>query len=288
MLVTISLLPPKNERQRRVNDFWACILDCQTTMQRRWHKIGLSAAFMGIKASNDIATVSSLYALVFNFTNMHAMSHRSDFLLASSSKVNIYKPAFYLTITYPLTVTQIELCRVQFPTTMSDTKSLNTSLLEVMISSKSKRIFICGLSYLTLQIVFDAWWASMNVRSMQPIARNNSGHAPSWLFYLHWGIKETGSPGIICIVCHQVLRHPSEHGTNSMGKHLLAKAHITKLNELTVSEVTELTSSTVDETALTILKWQGSRVIPIVSSQRKIKLTIQASSILTELTDKML
>ena len=71
-----------------------------------------------------------------------------------------------------------------------------------------------------------------------------------------------------------------------MGKHLLAKAHIAKLNKLTVSEVTELTRSTVDETALAILKRQGSRGIPIVSSRRKIKLTIQVLSILTELTDK--
>jgi hypothetical protein len=37
-----------------------------------------------------------------------------------------------------------------------------------------------------------------------------------------------------------------------MGKHLLAKAHIRKLNELTQSEVSELTKSTVDETALAI------------------------------------
>jgi len=73
-----------------------------------------------------------------------------------------------------------------------------------------------------------------------------------------------------------------------MGTHLLAKAHIGKLNELTVSEVTELTSSMVDETALAILKRQGSGGIPIVTSQRKIKLTIQVSSILTELTDKTL
>jgi len=71
-------------------------------------------------------------------------------------------------------------------------------------------------------------------------------------------MAENSSPDIICIVCHQVLRHPSEHGTSSMGKHLLAKAHIAKLNELTGSAVTELTSSTVDETALAILKRQGS------------------------------
>jgi len=55
-----------------------------------------------------------------------------------------------------------------------------------------------------------------------------------------------------------------------MGKHLLAKAHIAKLNRLTEVEVTELTSSMVDETALAILKRQGNRGITIVSSQRKI------------------
>jgi len=60
-----------------------------------------------------------------------------------------------------------------------------------------------------------------------------------------------------------------------MGKHLLAKAHIAKLNELTESEVIELTSSTVDETAWAILKRQGSRGITIVSSQRKIIFDIQ-------------
>jgi len=189
---------------------------------------------------------------------------------------------------YPLTVTRIELHRVQFPTAMSDTKSLNTSLLEVMISSQNVSVCICDLSDLTLQIVFDAWWASMNVGSKQSIAWNNSRHVPSWRFFSHRGIEDTGSPGIICIVCHQVLRHPSERETSSMGKHVLANTHIAKLNELTASEVTELTCSTVDETALAILKRQGSQGIPIVRSQRKIKLTIQVSSILTELTDKTL
>jgi hypothetical protein len=59
-----------------------------------------------------------------------------------------------------------------------------------------------------------------------------------------------------------------------MGKHLLASVHIAKLNELTVSEVTKLTSSTVDETALAILKRKGSRGIPIVNSQTKFKFNI--------------
>jgi len=43
-----------------------------------------------------------------------------------------------------------------------------------------------------------------------------------------------------------------------MGKHLLPEAHIAKLTELTESEVSELTSSTVDGTAFAILKGQGS------------------------------
>ena len=102
----------------------------------------------------------------------------------------------------------------------------------------------------------------MNVTSQRPNAWNNSGHAPSWRFYLHCGMEENGSPGIICIMCHQVLRHLSEHGTCSMGKHLLAKAHIAKLNKLT--------RSTVDETALAILNRQRSWGITIVSSLRQI------------------
>jgi len=80
---------------------------------------------------------------------------------------------------------------------------------------------------------------------------------------------QTGSPGIIGIVCYQVIRHSSEHGTSSIGNHLLAKAHIAKLNELTESEVSELTSSTVDEKTLEILKREGSRGFTIVSLQRK-------------------
>jgi len=109
----------------------------------------------------------------------------------------------------------------------------------------------------------------MNVGSKRSIAWSISRHAPSWRSYLHCGDEETGSPGIICIVCHQVLRHPSEHGTSSVGKHLLAKAHIAKLNELTESEVSELTSTTVDETALAILMRQGNRRITIVSLCKK-------------------
>jgi len=158
---------------------------------------------------------------------------------------------------------------------MSESISLDTSSLGVLIPSRNERVFIRDLSDLNLQIVFDAWWASINVSSKRPIARNNSRHVLWWRFHSHCGIGETGRPGIMCIICHPVLRYPSEHGTSSMEKHLLAKAHIAKLNELSQSKVTEMTSSMVDETALAILQRQGCRGITIVCSQRKIIFDIQ-------------
>jgi len=63
-----------------------------------------------------------------------------------------------------------------------------------------------------------------------------------------------------------------------MGKQFLAKAHIAKLKEIAESEVTELTSSMVNETALAILKRQGSRGITILSLPSKIILDIQVDS----------
>jgi len=60
-----------------------------------------------------------------------------------------------------------------------------------------------------------------------------------------------------------------------MAKLLLAQAHSAKLNKLTESKVTELTSLTVDETALAMVKMQGSGGITIVSLQRKIIFDIQ-------------
>jgi len=214
------------------------------------------------------------YVLVYNFTNMHAMSHRADFFPCSCS-VNIWEPAICFTVSLLSVVFRVGLPSHLIATAMLDSQSYNTSLLEVMISCKNERVLIRDLRGLMLQIIFDAWWASMNNGSKLPIPLKNPWHTPSWPFYLHCGIEETGSPGIICIICHQVLRHPSEHGTSSMEKHLLAKAHIAKLDQLAEFEVTELTSSTVDETALAILNRQGSRGITIVSSQRNIIFDIQ-------------
>jgi len=157
---------------------------------------------------------------------------------------------------------------------MSHPQWLNTLLLEVVISSNNDPVFISDLSNLALQIMFNALWASMNVGSKRPIAWNNPRYVSSWRFYLDCRLEETGSPGIICIVCHLVIRHPSDHGTSSIGKHLLPKAYIVKFNGLTESEVTELTSSTIDETALAILKRQGSWGITTVSTWRKFIINI--------------
>jgi hypothetical protein len=55
-----------------------------------------------------------------------------------------------------------------------------------------------------------------------------------------------------------------------MEKQLLAKAHIAKWNKLTVSEVSEFSNTTIDETALAMFKRQGSRGITIVILQIKL------------------
>jgi len=252
MLVTIWRLPPTIERPQSIH---SCCggSECHTAMK-------CIVLFL-----NRVLCGQSLQSNhVYNFINMQAMSFWAHWFTCSS-RVNIWEPAVCFAVLLLSAVFQIGLPSFLIPTAMSDSKSLNTSLLKVIISSKNERVFICDLSDLTSQIIFDDWWTSMNIDSQQPIAWNNSSHAPSWQFYSHCGIEETGSPGIICIICHQVLCNASEHGTSSMGKHLLAKAHIAKLNELTESEVTELTSSKVDETALAILKRQGSRGITLVS-----------------------
>jgi len=114
----------------------------------------------------------------------------------------------------------------------------------------------------------------MNVGSKRLIAWNDSRHASWWRFSMHCGMEGTGSPEIIFIFCYQVVCHPSEHGTSSMGKRLLLKPHNAKLHKLTESEVSELTISMVDEMALAIMKMQGSRRIPIVCVQRNFQFHI--------------
>jgi len=115
---------------------------------------------------------------------MHVLSHRSD-VFACSCRVNIEEPAVCFTVSLLSAVFRVGIHTILILTAMSDSKSLDTSLREVMISCKNERVFVHDFSDLTLQIFFDAWWGSMNAGSKRPIAWNNSRHAPSWRFYLH-------------------------------------------------------------------------------------------------------
>jgi len=93
---------------------------------------------------------------------MHAMSHRSDFFACSGS-VNNKEPAVCFTVSFLSAVFRVGLRSLLIQTAMPNSKSLNTSLIKVMISSNDERVFIRDLSDLTSQIIFHAWWASMNV-----------------------------------------------------------------------------------------------------------------------------
>lgn len=76
----------------------------------------------------------------------------------------------------------------------------------------------------------------------------------------------TGSSGMSGIISYEVLCHPSDHGTDSMGNHFPPNGQITKVNAVTESEVTEVTSSKVDERALSRPKSQGCIEIPNLSA----------------------
>jgi len=143
-----------------------------------------------------------------------------------------------------------------------------------MVSYGNERILFRDMNDLTLESVFVSLWASMIVDQMHHIASNSSRHASSMWLYYHYSNDPTGNPATISIVCHAVHWHPSPHGTRSRGNQLfakaqIAKAQIAKLNKVTELEVTELTTSTVNVTAFTILKIQGSGGIPIGRLQKK-------------------
>jgi len=105
------------------------------------------------------------------------------------------------------------------------------------MSSKNEGFLVHDLTDLTSQMIFHTSWASMNNGSKSQIAWMNSRYASPWFFYMHCRIEESSSPGIIYISWHQVICYPSQHGNSTMGKHLLAKVHIAKLNELPESRI---------------------------------------------------
>lgn len=65
---------------------------------------------------------------------------------------------------------------------------------------------------------------------------------------------------------------------------MLPKEHITKLNELVESEVSEMKSTTMVETTFAIFKRLDSWEITIVNLQKKSRFISSKQSILTQLT----
>jgi len=107
MLVTILHLPLTTECQWSFNPACGGSVSCTATNCTAWF---VNAVING---------QSSLYVPVFNFTIIHAMSHRSDFCIVCSSKVNIWEPACYFTVMYLVTATPVESQRIQIQTMMS-------------------------------------------------------------------------------------------------------------------------------------------------------------------------
>jgi hypothetical protein len=56
MLVTISLLPLKNDHKQSAKDYWSCVLDNQMVQEWGLCIIIQSATFVGPNANNNIAT----------------------------------------------------------------------------------------------------------------------------------------------------------------------------------------------------------------------------------------
>jgi hypothetical protein len=110
----------------------------------------------------------------------------------------------------------------------------------------------------------------MNVQSKCSNGGNHSRCASAGRCYLHCGINETCGSGIISVKNNQLSHLLSVHGTSAMGQYLLAKGFIVKLKEWTESNVIELTSSTMDDKALSISKRQGSRGVTIATLRWKL------------------
>jgi len=137
MLVTIPHPCPTIERPRSVNNHCGCsvsypAMNC-ITLLLNWVLRGESFQ----------------YVLVYISTNMHVLSHRSDFV-ACSCRVNIEEPAVCIAVSLLSAVFRVGFPSILIPMAMSDFKCLNTSLLEVMISSRNEHVFIRDLSNLTL------------------------------------------------------------------------------------------------------------------------------------------
>jgi hypothetical protein len=163
----ISCLACIIERPLSINSFGGC-----------WaHYLSMNSIVLFV---NWVLRCQSLkFVIVYNFTNIHAMSYNFD-LYACSCRVNIEEPAVGITIPLLFAVSRVGSPRILLITTMSNAKPVHTSLLKVMIPSKHQCCVVCNLRDRTFHILLDAWWCSKNEGSKRPIACNNSRLALSW------------------------------------------------------------------------------------------------------------
>ena len=94
--------------------------------------------------------------IYYNFTSMHEMSYRTDYLTCSW-RVNIWEPVVCITVSLLSGISWVRSPSVLNLTAMALPRFLNTPLLTVMNSSTNELVFIRDLSNLTLQIIFDTW-----------------------------------------------------------------------------------------------------------------------------------
>jgi len=96
MIVMISCLPPTFECSMSVNTFCGGS-DCSTAINC------IVLVLTRVLRGQSLQSV-----LGYNFTNMHAMSYRSDFF-GCSCRVNIYEPAVSFTVTVLSAVARVGL-----------------------------------------------------------------------------------------------------------------------------------------------------------------------------------
>jgi len=69
-------------------------------------------------------------------------------------------------MTYLLNIPHVKMDSFQIGSTLSDSHSLKSLLLQAMTTSKYKGVYIHNLGYITLQISFDAGLASMHQQNV--------------------------------------------------------------------------------------------------------------------------
>lgn len=87
---------------------------------------------------------------------------------ACRCRVNIYEPRVSFTISLLSAVSQIGLPSCIISTAMLESESWNTSLLQVMVSSKNNQVLFHDVCDHSVPTIVNAWWAFINVSFKRP------------------------------------------------------------------------------------------------------------------------